>query len=119
MGLAPDGLGLRLDAAHGAEDADGAVAAIEKAIEEFKPEGAKLQEARIVQAQYCAQSGKQAEFTDYMKKAVEADPESEQGKAISEELERMERVQAQIQAQLKAQKATADDNAEEESEKTE
>ena len=101
------------------EDADGAVAAIEKAIEEFKPEGAKLQEARIVQAQYCAQSGKQAEFTDYMKKAVEADPESEQGKAISEELERMERVQAQIQAQLKAQKATADDNAEEESEKTE
>ena len=86
------------------DDPEGAVKAIDEAIEQYKPSGEALQKAYVMQAQACMQAGSQERIPELLKKAVDVDPESEIGKAIKEDLQRMEQMRQAQEKMLQQRK---------------
>ena len=86
------------------DDPEGAVKSIDEAIEQYKPSGEALQKAYVMQAQACMQAGSQEKIPELLNKAVEVDPESEIGKAIKEDLQRMEQMRQAQEKMLQQRK---------------
>jgi len=94
------------------DDPEGAVKAIDEAIEQHKPSGEALQKAYVMQAQACMEAGAPEKVPEFLNKAVEVDPESEIGKAIKEDLQRMEQMR-QAQERMLQQRQESSSEKEE------
>ena len=98
------------------DDPEGAVKAIDEAIEQYNPSGEALQKAYVMQAQACMQAGSQERIPELLKKAVDVDPESEIGKAIKEDLQRMEQMRQAQEKMLQQRKQQAEEEGSSEKE---
>lgn len=87
-------------------------AAIEKAIEQYNPDPASLQKALVMQAQAYMEARNEAKAKETIKKAIDVDPETDLAKELSENLKRMEAMQAAMQKRLEEQKANAEESGE-------
>ncbi len=74
------------------KDPDGAVKAIDEAIEKYDPSGKSLQKAYVYQAQSYLDTGDLEKIIFYLNKAVNVDPDSEIGKASKEDILIFERM---------------------------
>lgn len=101
------------------DDPEGAVKAIDEAIEQYKPSGEALQKAYVMQAQAFMEAGAPEKIPEFLKKAVEVDPESEIGKAIKEDLQRMEQMRQAQERLLQQRPPQAEEEGSSESEKEE
>jgi tetratricopeptide (TPR) repeat protein len=87
-------------------------AAIEKAIEQYNPDPASLQKALVMQAQAYMEARDEAKAKEAIKKAIDVDPETDLAKELSENLKRMEAMQAAMQKRIEEQKANAEESGE-------
>ena len=78
--------------------------AIEKAIEQYNPDPASLQKALVMQAQAYMEARDEAKANETIKKAIDVDPETDLAKELSENLKRMEEMQAAMQNSLQERK---------------
>lgn len=86
--------------------------AIEKAIEQYDPDPASLQKALVMQAQAYMEARDEAKAKETIKKAIDVDPETDLAQELSENLKRMEAMQAAMQKRIEEQKANAEESGE-------
>ena len=86
--------------------------AIEKAIEQYDPDPASLQKALVMQAQAYMEARDEAKAKETIKKAIDVDPETDLAQELSENLKRMEAMQAAMQKRIEEQKANAEETGE-------
>ena len=90
----------------------GMIEAIDKAIEQYDPDPASLQKALVMQAQAYMEARDEAKAKEGIKKAIDVDPETDLAKELSENLKRMEAMQAAMQKRIEEQKANAEESGE-------
>ena len=89
-------------------------AAIEKAIEQYDPDPASLQKALVMQAQAYMEARNEAKAKETLKKAIDVDPETDLAQELSDNLKRMEEMQAAMKKRLEEQKANGAESETEE-----